>query len=188
MCKPGSRILPCMADARILKHTSRVRVCGAGSHERATHQSSCCSDHHKLCARAHFWPCRVVKWHKAIGDAIEEEDLVVDVATDTLAEKGHDVGEWAGEVVMQVECHDDGYLARTFADPLDSDVKGSEPGAATGARASEALPCGVPLALICENEEDVPELSSMRGDARAVLEAVGNAVRRDATWQAFVRS
>ena len=128
--------------------------------------------------------CRVVKWHKAIGDAIEEEDLIADIATDSLAEKGHDVGQWSGEVVMQVECHDDGYLAKTFAGPASGDSAGDE-----GCRgAGEDLPCGVPLALICESQDDVQEVQGMPGDARAVLEAVGDAVRRDATWQAFVRS
>ena len=126
----------------------------------------------------------MVKWHKQVGDAIEEEDLVLDIATDTLAEKGQDVGKWAGELTMQVECHDEGFLACTFCDEA-SDASADQQQAHS--HGSSMLPVGVPLAVLCESLEDLKRIREMGREPRAVLEALGSAVRRDAAWQAYVK-
>jgi hypothetical protein len=122
---------------------------------------------------------RVAKWHRSVGDTVQEEDLIVDIATDTLYGQGLDARKEASEITMLVECHDDGYLARTFVDTTDS----------AGERGrSSALPVGVPLAVLCDEEEDVERIRALEGDSRTVLEALGTSVRRDMAWQAYKKT
>ena len=135
----------------------------------------------------------MVAWHKGIGEYIAEEDLLLDVATETLAEKGYDLKAWAGEVVMQIECHDEGFLACKFASATprgqDAESSATHTGHSSSSEPSvDDLPCGVPLALLCEVHGDVARVQALQGDTRAVLEALGPSVRRDAAWQAYVRS
>ena len=130
---------------------------------------------------------------------MEEEDLIVDIATTTLTEQGYDVGKWRGEQVMQVECHDEGYLARIFvAAAAPQSDRANDAGDASGvdnqsrdkpqADGNAELPVGVPLALLCDSEDGARRLQALQGTSRQVLEGLGAAVERDAIWQAYVKA
>lgn len=110
---------------------------------------------------------RVSAWHKAEGEAVEEEELLVDVTTDNLSDQGYDVGTWSGDVTMQVECHDDGHIAKLLV-----------------CEGGEELRVGTPLALLGEDAEQA-------ATARRLVECgedVSRFVVRDVAWQAYVKA
>uniref|UniRef100_A0A7S0IYL7 Lipoyl-binding domain-containing protein n=1 Tax=Calcidiscus leptoporus TaxID=127549 RepID=A0A7S0IYL7_9EUKA len=84
------------------------------------------------------------RWHLSAGDQISTYDLVCDVSTDELLDEPS-----SPTFVLEVESHEDGWLAKVLV-------------AEGGAAAPD-----MPIAVICENEEDVhlfKDFSVLKGE------------------------
>ena len=75
---------------------------------------------------------RLEQWLVSPGDEIVSQDLVCDVSTSELTEDPED-----GTLTLEIESHEDGFLAKILL----SDGESAAP--------------DVPIAVVCENREDV---------------------------------
>jgi pyruvate dehydrogenase E2 component (dihydrolipoamide acetyltransferase) len=80
-------------------------------------------------------------WHKSEGDYVDMHELIFDVSTDSLTDTDEEV-RW-----MEIESHEEGFLARIF-------VHGG----------AENVEPGKPLAIMVEEETDIAVFANMTAD------------------------
>ena len=100
-----------------------------------------------------------IAWRVAVGDEVTSNQVVCEVQTATLTEDPAD-----GMVVLEIETHEDGFIAKLLL--------------AEGASA----PPDVPIAIICEEQEDIAAFANFRSDAGERV-APGTFA-----WQAFLKA
>jgi hypothetical protein len=82
-----------------------------------------------------------VRWLKKEGESYSCYDLVAEISSHNLVEEAYRVGQYAGEVTLVLEAQEDGVLAKVFkADP------------------NEQMAVGTPVAVLCEEEDEVEEV------------------------------
>eukprot|EP00199_Chlamydomonas_sp_CCMP681_P005054 CAMPEP_0119104492 /NCGR_PEP_ID=MMETSP1180-20130426/2693_1 /TAXON_ID=3052 ORGANISM="Chlamydomonas cf sp, Strain CCMP681" /NCGR_SAMPLE_ID=MMETSP1180 /ASSEMBLY_ACC=CAM_ASM_000741 /LENGTH=130 /DNA_ID=CAMNT_0007089267 /DNA_START=150 /DNA_END=542 /DNA_ORIENTATION=- len=95
---------------------------------------------------------RLVKWLKAPGERVGLYDVLCEVSTEEIAEKEFRVGDFAGVVTLVVEAHDEGFMAAHLH------------------AAGEQLQVGVPIAVLCEEEEQVAAAAAFKPIANVYSE------------------
>ncbi|DBA66087.1 TPA: Pyruvate dehydrogenase complex component E2 1 [Trebouxia sp. C0005] len=113
----------------------------------------------------------LLSWMKQSGDQVEPYDLLFELETESLTEEAYRVGDFEGNVGMQIECVEDAFLAKQLVPP-----------------SSKSLPVGTPIGLLCEDEEDIQEVAQHqlpddlneynKGDQKSY---------RFATWQSYLK-
>jgi rhodanese-related sulfurtransferase len=93
---------------------------------------------------------RVNKWLKSPGDLVSIYDIIAEVTTDNLVEEAYKIDDFAGSVTLLLESQEEAYLAAVLV------AEGQE------------LQIGAPIAVLCENENDV----SAAADAAKQLEGL----------------
>eukprot|EP00470_Lotharella_oceanica_P001623 CAMPEP_0170167678 /NCGR_PEP_ID=MMETSP0040_2-20121228/1017_1 /TAXON_ID=641309 /ORGANISM="Lotharella oceanica, Strain CCMP622" /LENGTH=126 /DNA_ID=CAMNT_0010405777 /DNA_START=160 /DNA_END=540 /DNA_ORIENTATION=+ len=83
---------------------------------------------------------RIMRWHVGQGERIEMTQLLAELEVEGLLADPEEKGR---KVSMEIESHEEGYVARVFL------------------QEGETAPPGVPIALMCEREEDIPEFASV---------------------------
>ena len=101
---------------------------------------------------------KIVKWNVTPGEEVVCGDVLFELSTEQLTE---DVEQ--GEIVMQVESQEDGWLARVLIEAGDAEIA-----------------VGAPLAYVCDDQTDIPAFRSLTGE--------GKDTGRMFTWQAFTKS
>lgn len=118
---------------------------------------------------------RIARWHVAEGHKVNIYDVLMTVETDSLVDEAYKVDQFAGTVRLLVESQEEGHLARQLVG------EGAE------------VPVGTPVALLCEEQEQVEQLRRLpapRGnvydDRAAAGKAGGAAGMRQLEWQSYL--
>ena len=90
----------------------------------------------------------LLAWHVVEGGALGMTDLLYDVATDTLVEEVNPA--LRQRLVLEVEAHEEGFIAKHLVRPPGEDAAG-----AAAAAAPVVLRPGDAMAVFVEREEDV---------------------------------
>ncbi|GLC33451.1 hypothetical protein PLESTM_000072600 [Pleodorina starrii] len=103
---------------------------------------------------------RVLKWHVSEGSPVAVYDVIATVETETLVEEAYRLDQFAGKVSLLVESQEEGFVARLLA------AEGEE------------VPVGRPIALLCE---DADEVQAVSGGADCWLQRVRDVYSSDLT-------
>mmetsp|Transcript_25571 Transcript_25571/g.48401 ORF Transcript_25571/g.48401 Transcript_25571/m.48401 type:complete len:195 (-) Transcript_25571:167-751(-) len=104
----------------------------------------------------------IVKWHVRKGDSVEANTLMFDVETKTLTEREDHA------FVLEVESQEDGFVAAVFV------PEGGE------------VAVGAPIAIVCDNKEDLSYFVDHVAPAQVDADKAYN--DRTFLWQAYVKS
>ena len=182
-------------NSRLLRHGSaaqfpllRQRGSSTRSHSQSQHLSSSGAPSPRAPPPPHAWPEHVVvrmpmlspsfehaellTWHVAEGGCVNMTDLLYDVATSTLTEEAN--AKRQQRRVLEVEAHEEGWLARTLVQP--------------GDEAAAALRPGDPMAVFVENKSDVAAFASYgTADAALASDAGDGGASSDFMYQAYTK-
>lgn len=92
----------------------------------------------------HMTTGRVQAWLKANGEAVACYEVIAEVASGNLVEAAHRVGRFAGEVPLLLEAQEEGFVARILR-PVEKEKE----------KGGLLLRVGTPIAVLCEEEEEV---------------------------------
>ena len=112
---------------------------------------------------------KVSAWLKSPGEQINIYDIIAEIDTETLTEEENKLGKFEGTVTMLLESQEDVFLQRTLVD------EGQE------------VTVGVPIALVCEFEEDLEELKDYQVPTPNLYKE-GSDKYRMLTWQSYLKS
>ena len=143
----------------------------------------------------------LLRWNKNPGDQLEPYDLLFELETESLTEEAYRLGDFAGrlsaqqqrsdfsellhvisssaqtrcccstgKVGMQIECVEDAYFARQLVAP-----------------GAQSLPVGTPIGILCENEEDMPEVAKLQLPTSLNAYNSKDTPYRFATWQSYLK-
>lgn len=100
---------------------------------------------------------RITKWLKSPGDAVSIYEIIAEVTTDNLVDEAYKVDDFAGSVTLLLESQEEAYLAAVLV-PEGQDVR-----------------IGTPVAVLCEDEEQVPAVAAAAAQQLAGLDVYDEA-------------
>jgi pyruvate/2-oxoglutarate dehydrogenase complex dihydrolipoamide acyltransferase (E2) component len=86
---------------------------------------------------------QILRWHVAKGDCTQSNDLLVDVKVDKLVQVEDKENFEMLEAEMEIEVIESMYVAKLLR-PV-----------------GETIQCGEPIAILCDEEDDIPALSAL---------------------------
>eukprot|EP00879_Flechtneria_rotunda_P017810 GHRR01018669.1.p1 GENE.GHRR01018669.1~~GHRR01018669.1.p1 ORF type:complete len:186 (+),score=37.20 GHRR01018669.1:157-714(+) len=114
------------------------------------------------------------RWLKAEGDECGMYDVVLEVQTESLVEDAYKVDEFAGKVTLLVEAQEEAHLAKLLA------------------KEGQEVPVGEPIAVLCEDVEQLPA-AAKQGEQLAQrvknvydVDQLGGSVRT-LVWQSYLK-
>lgn len=111
-------------------------------------------------------------WAKGEGEPLEQYELLFDLDTDSLTEDAYKVGDFEGTTTMQIECIEEGFLAKILVP-----------------EGSDQVPVGTPIALMCEDEAEIKSVAEHKigKDINQYAEGGNKPGYKFMTWQSYLR-
>eukprot|EP01025_Chloroclados_australasicus_P055677 TRINITY_DN679_c0_g1_i1.p1 TRINITY_DN679_c0_g1~~TRINITY_DN679_c0_g1_i1.p1 ORF type:complete len:188 (+),score=22.97 TRINITY_DN679_c0_g1_i1:141-704(+) len=111
----------------------------------------------------------VKKWLKSEGDLVKEQELLLEIETDSLTHNAEKVGRFEGNLVMEIESAEEAYLAKILVNNSDKELK-----------------VGTPIAVLCDSATMVKKAAEF--DPPVINVYDDELQIRTFSWQAFLKA
>eukprot|EP01023_Acetabularia_acetabulum_P058740 TRINITY_DN697_c0_g1_i1.p1 TRINITY_DN697_c0_g1~~TRINITY_DN697_c0_g1_i1.p1 ORF type:complete len:194 (-),score=33.90 TRINITY_DN697_c0_g1_i1:720-1301(-) len=111
----------------------------------------------------------VKRWLKSEGDLVKENELIVELETDSLTQDAEKIGKFEGKLTLEIESTEEVYLAKILEH-----------------NGSKQLKVGVPIAVLCESATQVKKASEFDPPLLNVYD--DETQIRTLSWQAYLKA